>query len=77
MAIRNFWVEADVDGYKTTLKVDPRSKSDGMEVTLYQRDNGRITTAVKIDCFVDFEGKLVTEVRNNNGDVILKHKTER
>ena len=77
MAIRNFWIEADVDGYKTTLEGGPRNKNGGLEAMIYQREDGRITTAVKIDCFVDSEGKLVTEIRNNNGNVVLKNVTER
>ena len=77
MAVRNFWIEADVDGYKTMLKGGPRSKEDGLSVKLFQRSEGNITTAVKIDCFVDSEGKLVTVIKNGDGDIVYKHKTER
>ena len=50
MAVRNFWIEADIDGRQTVLAGGPRSKDGGMTITIYQRKDGGITEAVKIRC---------------------------
>lgn len=61
MAVRNFWVEADIDGRETTLAGGPRRKDGAMDVTIYQRDDGGIKTAVRIFCRANGEN-LVTSV---------------
>lgn len=66
MAIRNFWVEADIDGRQTTLAGGPRGKTSGMEVTLYQREEGSIATAIRIACRALSDGKLATTVYIND-----------
>ena len=71
MAVRNFWVEADVDGYETYVKGGPRRKDGGMDVTVYQREDGGIKTAIRIVCraygntlktTVDVGGERVAEL---------------
>lgn len=61
MAVRNFWVEADIDGYNSTPAGGPRRKDGGMGITVYQREDGGIKTAVRIFCKSRGE-KLITEV---------------
>lgn len=77
MAVRNFWVDADVDGRQTMLGSGPRAKNGGMEVTLYQREDGCISTALRIACRVNWQGQLVTTARNANGEVVFEFVTER
>ena len=62
MAVRNFWVEVEVDGRSTKLKGGPHNKYGGMIIKLYQRKEGEITLAARIDCTSDGE-KLYTEIR--------------
>ena len=38
-----------------------------MSIEIRQRDRGNSVVAFKIECFVDHDGKLVTEVRDHNG----------
>ncbi len=40
VAIRNFWIEARIDGRKTVLKGGPRGKDEGFEIDIYQRSSG-------------------------------------
>lgn len=61
MATRNFWVNARIDGRKTVLSGGPQSADGGMEIEVYQRDRGRIVSAVRIKC-VECDGRLATEV---------------
>ncbi len=77
MAVRNFWVDACIDGRQTDVGTGPRAKDGGMEVTLYQRENGSISTALRIACRVNWAGQLVTTVRNPNGEVVFEFVTER
>ena len=53
MAVRNFYIDADIPGRATRLTGGPRNSKDGMFVKLYVRENGSIREALKIDCTVD------------------------
>lgn len=46
--VRNFWIEADIDGRESTLKGGPQNKEGGFTLTIYQRDEGCITEGVTI-----------------------------
>ena len=62
MAVRNFWIEAYIDGRKTVLSGGPQSKDGGMRIVIKQRSNGGIKTAYKIECYADSDGTLYTDV---------------
>lgn len=53
MAVRNFYIDADIPGRAEHLKGGPRNSKDGMSIKLYVRELGSITTALDIDCTVD------------------------
>lgn len=76
MATRNFWIDAYVDGRATELCGGPRAKDGGMNVTLCQRNEGLITTALQIICR-ECDGKLITQVYDPNNKLIFEYKTER
>ena len=79
MAVRNFWIDADIDGRQTTLGGGPRSKDGGMDVTIYQRDEGGIKRAFTITCRA-YGSKLITTVRCDSEDntyEIMQLKTGR
>lgn len=61
MAVRNFYVEAIIDGRATRLGGGPTAKDGEMVVHLYQRENGEITEAFTIICREN-EGKLTSTV---------------
>lgn len=75
MAIRNFYIQSDIDGRETPLQGGPRSKDGGMCTTLYQRSDGEIVEAVKIKC-LECDGELITQVINK-GEVVYEFKTNR
>lgn len=78
MAVRNFWVEANIDGRETLLGGGPRAKDGGMSVNIYQRDDGSILRAINITCFVDRNGLLRTTVRDTvNNEIVCETTTER
>lgn len=76
MAVRNFYVEANIDGRATTLGGGPKSKTGEMTVRLYQRDDGAISDALLIEC-KERDGKLITEVYDKNHNLIFTHETTR
>ena len=62
MAVRNWWIEADVDGRKTPLSGGPRSKDGGFQLTIYQRVKGNIDNPYRISGFTKRNGYLVCQV---------------
>lgn len=42
MAVRNWWIEVEIDGRKTKLCGGPQSKSGGFSLSIHQRENGKI-----------------------------------
>ena len=76
MAVRNFYVEANIDGRETTLGGGPRAKEGDMTVHIYQRDEGEISEVLKIDCD-ERDGVLITRVFDKDGKLLYTHKTKR
>ena len=77
MAVRNFWVEALIDGRKTKLSGGPRGKHGGFSLTVFQRSQGGITRALIVDGFANEEGELNLSVRNGEDTQKLRITTER
>lgn len=69
MSVRYFWIDASIDGRQTMLSGGPRSKDGGMDITIYQREDGGIKTAVRIWCRARGD-RLVTEVEVGGEKVI-------
>lgn len=67
MAVRNFWVEADIDGRSTKLAGGPAAKNGGMTVVIKQREECQIITAFKIVCR-EYDGNLCTTVIDREGN---------
>lgn len=59
VAVRNFWLEAYIDGRKTPLRGGPRARSGGMTVTIWQRDQGSVARALDIECYATECGQLL------------------
>lgn len=76
MAVRNFWIEANIDGRETVLKGGPASKRGGLYLTIKQRSEGGITTAYKIRCS-ECNGELCTYVEDNEGKEVARNITLR
>ena len=60
--VRNFYVEADIDGRQTILGGGPKSHTGGMTVSLHQRCEGEIQPdVIKIVCR-ERDGKLFSDI---------------
>ena len=78
MAVRPFYINADIKGRKTDLAGGTRNSDGYHDITIYQRDNGSITSPYRIKQFSEYENgvhKLVTTV-SFKGEVIHKHVTD-
>ena len=78
MAVRNFWIWADIDGRKTHITGGPASKSGGIQLNLYQRSNGGGTSlpVLKIRCSAHGD-ELRTRIIDEEGNAIKEIVTRR
>lgn len=79
MAVRPFYMEANVDGRASQLSGGPKNKSGGMDVTIYQRDNGDISKVFRIESSSTMrDGKLIliTSVFDKKGNIVAQEETE-
>ena len=58
MAVRNFWIEADIEGRKTTLASGPRAKGGGFTLRIYIRNKGDISLPLKVEGIAHDDGRL-------------------
>ena len=78
MALRNFWIDCDIDGRKTSLSGGPRARNGGMEIDIRQRDSNESVKALSIRCGQDYStGDLYTEVYDAEGILIYEFTTKR
>lgn len=78
MAIRPFYMSADIDGRSSSLSGGPKGKSGGQDITIYQRDNGSVITAFRVVSFSRMDGKtlvLTTQVLDKDGRVVAQEIT--
>lgn len=61
--VRNFWVEADIDGRRERLSGGPVARDGGFELTVYIRDRGSVRRAVEMRGYEYEDGKLRLWVR--------------
>ena len=76
MAMRNFWIDADIDGRATMLSGGPRRKDGGMNIAIRMRDEGRSVVGCSIDCY-ECDDSLCLRVYDGNGDLVYETETER
>jgi hypothetical protein len=62
MAIRNFYIDADIDGRRTGLSGGPASKTGGLSATILVRHEGTILRAVQIWAHAKEDGTLTLMV---------------
>lgn len=69
--VRNFWIEAEVDGRKTPIKFGPTGKDGGFHLIVYIRNQGEAEKIAGIEGDTSRDGKrLILWV--NCGDQEIK-----
>ena len=76
MAVRNFWLVADIDGRQTELAGGPRRKDGGMRIVVYQRQNGAVVKAVEITCLTSTDGvlKMLVDVAGQGTKAVITER---
>lgn len=78
MAVRPFYIEADIEGRKTPLAGGTKRSDGTHDISIYQRNQGAITTPFKIRQYTDtIDGvlKCVTKVYYQ-GELLKEHITD-
>ncbi len=75
--VRNFYLEAAIDGRDSTLSGGPVAKDGGIDLIVKQRANGEVTTALTITGYQMHEGRLTLIVQDSDGRVIWSNNTDR
>lgn len=78
MAVRPFYLDADIEGYKTKLKGGTKRGKGSQTINIYQRDEGDITVPFVINQFSEYKDGvhyLVTSVKYK-GEEIKRHVTK-
>lgn len=75
MPVRNWWIDADIDGRQTRLEGGPRRKDGGFTLRIYQREDGSISKAGWIEGFVGADGALI--LRGDIGGTPIRMVTKR
>jgi len=47
--VRNFWVEAEVEGRKSKIAFGPQGKEDGFRLTVYIRNKGEVEEVAHVE----------------------------
>lgn len=75
--VRNFWIDADVDGYTNRFGAGPRNKEGGFDLSIKMRNDGEIETAIRITGIADENGNLGLIVWNGDDKLLTRIKTTR
>lgn len=79
MAVRPFYMTAEIEGRNTDLSGGPRNKNGEMNIKIQQRNKGEIETVLNISSHaVERDGKLMlrTVIYDASGKSIFIHETE-
>lgn len=76
MAVRNFWIDAQIDGRSTCLTGGPQAKDGGFFMEIYMRDEGQAKVAATISGTA-YGGTLRLVVVNKETDESMLIKTDR
>ena len=60
--IRNFWIEANIDGRKEPLKGGPGNTDGGFLLTIHQRKDGESVKVIEVEGFVGKNDQLNTRI---------------
>lgn len=80
--VRNFWIEADIDGRDSRLVGGPQPQHGGFDLTIKQRDtdgdgNVMVTTAYEIMGRANGDGTLSISIRDSEDNLVSYNVTDR
>lgn len=63
-SIRNFWIDATIDGCKGTISKGPKNKDGGIEIVIYMRNKKTVEKMLKITGKVAPDNRLILFIQN-------------
>ncbi len=75
MTIRNFYINCEIDGWKSKLADGPKAKDGGFNLIIYQRSKGKKIIALEVVGVVRADGKLRLEILKND-DILMVSSIE-
>ena len=61
-AVRNFWIEAEIDSREKKLEGGPRGLDGGFNMTIYVREHNSVSRAIEIRGMAYPSGRLMLHV---------------
>jgi hypothetical protein len=74
--VRNFWLNADIDGRRSRFASGPRGRDGGFRLDIYHREQGCISPRALHIFGRCIQGKLRISVEDGNDPVFVR-ETER
>ena len=71
--VRNFWLEANIDGKVIPIAAGPRGKDGGFTLTVQQRVFGEPVKVLTIQGSAELDGQLVLEIYPNQEQPFPDH----
>lgn len=68
--VRNFWLELSVDGSQKQIATGPRAADGGFSLTVFQRAEGSIVSALQVRGWIDGEGVIRLDVHPKSGEMV-------
>lgn len=68
--VRNFWIEADIDGRKSAFSGGPSRADGGISLKILQRDKGGIVTALAVYGHITDDGRIILDVNPFMGEQV-------
>ena len=72
--VRNFWIDADIDGRAGRMASGPVRKDGGFDLDILARDNGSPVMALRITGRANHDGTLTLRVWDASGTRELVHR---
>ena len=78
MPIRNFYIDCEIDGWKSKLAGGPAAKDGGFNLIIYQRSGGKKIKALEVTGIARDNGILALDILTCSGFIpITYHQNKR
>jgi len=74
--VKPFYLEGQVDGIKTPIKVGPKSSGGGFHLNIFQRDSGGVLHVLRLEGINGDDGLTLYVVDEVSGKTILEVHTD-
>ena len=62
MQLKNFYINCEIDGWKSKLAGGPRAEDGGFNLIIYQRSRGESVKVLEVEGYANSNGRLTLEI---------------